>query len=430
MLFDLARFDAASFQGVPDEAVRQFALPPHGFVRSWVEYMLPITDAPLVYHLGTALGVVSTLIPASVILPDGDELPPNLFTMLVGPSTKSRKTHAIAEGRKALERVAAHKLMNDDGSGEGFADAILANSQRLIVSEEGGMFLQHTMTGTYASSLRSRLTAAADCSPVERHTSKRAGKGAVGTLDAKREPNPRVGFLMGCTPTHLEEHTFKLDWEGGFLSRFLILHSRRQREMPKALLDVEGRVRMDRYLAAFAKVASVGACAGMNTEAETYYQAWQRRHSAGANSSNVPSEVEGVLERAQRHVRKVSLILAYDRHVSRCGQDPSRMDSLIEQPWSVDLDDVRVGCALGDFHAASVLHLRRNVSEHAEGQFMRKIRNFVADSETKTRTFREIVKKMDRNYKTVAQALDTLCISGGLVRVGADSYTLGDGTTS
>lgn len=416
MDFDLGRFDPATFSGIPDDAVKHFASPPYGFVRSWMEYMYPCTDAPLIYHVGVALSILSTLVPPSVMLPDGDELPANLFTLLVGPSVFSRKTYTIKQGRLALTKVAPHALMSDDGSGEGFADAILINPRRLIVSEEGGMFFQHTMSGNYASSLRSRLMALADATPLERHTSKRGGKGGAGSVDVKREEHPRVCMLIGCTRAHLEEHTFKLDWEGGFLSRYLTFWATRSRTLEEPVLDPDGRLRMESYLAAFAQITSCGPCVGMTDEARAYYRTWQRKLTGYATTRSIPEEALGVVERAQQHVRKVALLLAYDRHISLTAQDSSNMSQARETPFAVDIDDVRVGCALGWFHVASVLHVRLNISDNPEGQLMRRIRNFIAESPTGMRSYAEILRKVDRRQKVTSEYLDTLISSEVLAR--------------
>lgn len=416
MEFDLGRFDAATFAGVPDDAVFQYAMPPYGFVRRYVDYMYPCTDAPVIYHMGVALAMLAVLIPRSVNLPDGDELSPNLFVLLVGPSTFSRKTHTVREGRKLLTKVAPHTLMSDDGSGEGFADTILETPGRLIVSEEGGQFLQHTMSGTYASSIRSRLTALADNSPVQRHTSKRGGKGLPGTLEVKREENPRMNMLMASTRTHIEEHTFRLDWEGGFLSRYLTFWAQRSRHLEEAKLDLDGRTRMEQMLSHFAEVKSVGTCAGMTEEARQYFRVWQRKLTAYALSRANSEEGLSVIERAQQHVRKVALILAYDRHVSRTAMDAQQVSHLREEPWAIDLDDVRVGCALGWFHVASALHVRFNVSTNADGQTMRSIRNFIAESKSGFRTFAEIVRKVDRIHKSVSMYLETMIVAEVIAR--------------
>ena len=86
--------------------VRDFApaMPASGYVRDYVVYATSCMDAPPMYHLMSALGIVSAAIsPQTDLVFQGQVHPLHLFLLIVGDSSASRKSSSI----KRATRVAA-----------------------------------------------------------------------------------------------------------------------------------------------------------------------------------------------------------------------------------------------------------------------------------------------------------------------------------
>ena len=81
------------------------AVPERGLLADYLTYAQPMTDAPLQYHLFTGLVVVSALLGNRVSISFGPQaLMPNLYVVLIGRSTFSRKTTSIAIAQRILRR--------------------------------------------------------------------------------------------------------------------------------------------------------------------------------------------------------------------------------------------------------------------------------------------------------------------------------------
>ncbi len=76
----------------------------------YVDYAHEKMDAPLQYHLGSAVTIVAAALGNDVCLPDffGKKLFPNLYTLLAGPSTLFRKSQAIGFARKIAKDTNIH----------------------------------------------------------------------------------------------------------------------------------------------------------------------------------------------------------------------------------------------------------------------------------------------------------------------------------
>lgn len=419
MDFDFSRFDAASFAGVSERAVLN-ALPVQGsFIRQWMEYMYTVSDAPLAFHLGVGLGIVSGLVHPNVYLPGADELRANMFVMIVGPSSASRKTFSVGHATKQLQAcgdAGRQFILGDDGSKEGFADEVIEFPRRIIVSEEGGNFLQHTIGGQYGAAIRTQLLGLYDCTPVVRHTigSKNGAKAKNGSPAAKtpRQDNPRVSMLIACTKSHLEDYTFRADWEGGFLSRYAMIWARRERHFTDAKPHPEMQQEIRRHLQHLVNVVSVGPCSGMTQDAHAMWRAWQARLNSFAQTQD--EKTSGVVDRSQQHARKAALVAAYDRH---CAQS-LHYGKHIEEPWAVEPVDVQLGCALGDFSIQSALHIEKNITDNEHGQIMNRIVNFLKKNDaTQAASLPEVLRYLNRPIKQVTQYMDTLVAAEKIIRL-------------
>ena len=396
------KFDASAFPGVQEAEVRDWATPKYGFVREWMDYAAPLTQANTVYHLLIGLAALSVTVPPDVHLPDGDELKANFYAMVVGPSAEAKKTHAVEMIGRILRDVKPELYLPAAlASGEGLVDHFIARPQQLVVVPEGGLFLAHTSRGEYGQKVRQLLTEVADGTPQQRTT--------VAKQKAKDNPiqlNPRVSMLMALTKSDLENFTLLHDWIAGYMSRYCIVWAQPERKLDKAGIDPKGKTRMKALLTGLTHVQNVGPCLGFDDAASRYFAGWYQN----LPPKHIPPQASSVLDRAAMHARKAALLLAYDRHVYGYVSTPEvAMDATarLEQPWYVSLEDVQVACSLGTFHAASAWHLVMNVGENEDSRAFRRIRNVITERGGTIRKS-ELYRVLDQNTKKSDMLIQSL----------------------
>lgn len=376
---DWESFDPRTYRGPEEDEVAAF-LPPVGFIREWVHYGAHVVDAHAIYHVGNALSALSATVPKHVILPDGDELPANLFCLTIGPSQDSRKSEALKKLSRLFGEVAPDLYMCTPGSGEWLVDEVIAQPRVLIVAEEGGLFFHTSAKADYAQQLRVRLIELADSSPQQRGTVEKGrgkDKKAAKKEAARKEMNPRVSLMMALAPAFLEEHTFSYDWTNGFMARMLLLYGLRRRYYETGRAWPEGKAYFLSWMRSLADVRTTGVCAGTSEEASARFIQWLR-----SGPKKVHPHAAGVIARAPVHARKAALLAAYDEHLfnSFKVEDPVEAQAFREQPFWVKDHHMKFGCALADVHIASSLHLVDRIPDNEDDRLMRKLAAYIEES--------------------------------------------------
>ena len=86
--------------------------------------LLADTENPIAFHRWTLISCISSLLGRNIYLPFGvDQLYPNMFICLIGPSA-SRKSHSISVGRKILTAAQFKKFACSKTSKEKFIDIV------------------------------------------------------------------------------------------------------------------------------------------------------------------------------------------------------------------------------------------------------------------------------------------------------------------
>ncbi len=138
------------------------ALPKRGFVRDYVEYAMNCTDANNAYHLAAALTALTQTVPLSYAVPFASPLHPNLFTMIVGDSSKSRKTTAMSIMQNIMREGIPGAIGEMPGSQEGLNEQLRSQQRQLILYTEFGEFLSKAEQG-YMMPLKTAMTSLWDC---------------------------------------------------------------------------------------------------------------------------------------------------------------------------------------------------------------------------------------------------------------------------
>lgn len=310
-------------------------VPPSSFLWSYVCHAGASTDCHAGYHVIAALALLTQSCPMSYVLRMGTTKYPNLYALIMGQSTESRKTAACDIAADILRRAIPGARGEDPGSSEGLRDRVQVQPRQLIFYEEFGAFLAASEAG-YMQQMKTLYTSLYDCTPVGRATVKT--KGQMTTVEA-----PRVSLLAASTFDFLQRHTESVDWMGGFLARFFLFHGVRERSFnPEPMLDEAVRAYVAGLLEQRANRMMHAPCAGMAPEALRTFRVWQGRMAACAASEFLPAAVRASVGRATGMVHRVALLLAWDIG-----------DVHDTQPWLISGLAMELACQIVDWHIRS-----------------------------------------------------------------------------
>jgi hypothetical protein len=327
------------------------ALPSSGFLRNYVEWGTKWTGAPAGFHAVAGLCLLAQTVPVSYAFPWASPLRANFYGLLIGPSGAGGKGRSISAARDTITAAAIPAEMEQPGSPEGCVEALEGKPQ-VIFYDEFGDFLERTRQGQLGG-LRTIYTNLFDCVKVGRRLVDRPGK-----KKKEPEPNPRLSLLAGVTPTFLEEYTRRVDWEGGFMSRFFMLYSSSDRNPPVQFTGAEMQTYLAQVLAGFAadgkqrggesvdlfNLGLSSKCGGWSAAAEPLWEEWQR--SLDRRRAAESPLAGGAIQRSAAYGAKISLLLAWDEGTARRSGE-----------WRVSEETLRYAIALTELHIQSSLEI-------------------------------------------------------------------------
>src|SRR4051812_27927421 len=80
--------------------------PGAGILSDYEQVWLPTSDAPRVYHVACALAVLAATVEHRVhLLFGGERVYPNLWLLILGPSSFFRKSSCLSKAKRTLNRM-------------------------------------------------------------------------------------------------------------------------------------------------------------------------------------------------------------------------------------------------------------------------------------------------------------------------------------
>jgi hypothetical protein len=371
------------------------ALPENGFVRNYVIHAMKQTTAPLCYHLGVGLTLLSTTCPINYGMWYAGALRPNMFTLLIGRSGEDNKSSALNVGQGLLFSAAPDLIGDYPGSAEGLIDSLSNKPVQVIPISEFGRFLSSAQGG-YFEQIKTLLADLWDCGAVQRAKA----NGRVTRVD-----NPRLSIMAACSIPYLEKHTLAEDWSGGFMGRWAVMYGQRVRVDPDPIGDRTATDYLVNELERRAKISNAGWCNGMTPEAKKLWNAW----FTDLNNRRLPSHVMGVRSRAPTLARKVALIYGWDYGLAMDGQE-----------WLMDVDVLSPAIKFAELHIKSLVGLSGKIADHPDARMRREVINAL-DFNGKKATLGQVLGHLQMRKRPVVEILDSL-IEEGRVRKIADEY--------
>jgi hypothetical protein len=205
------------------------AFPAQHFVSEYVTYAAERTDAALEYHElgGLILLAMSTPAIRAQLAPYPGGLPTNLYGIIIGESTVSRKSTAKALVQEIQACVDSASLLADQSSPEAFVEQLARRSRRtsLWSVDEFADSLDKIHHAKYMAGMKGLLLQVygGGSYRAQRH-SKRKGKGAAQTkeedLDVIEEPHLSI---LGTATPGLFDRLEQGDVLSGLLPRFAVV---------------------------------------------------------------------------------------------------------------------------------------------------------------------------------------------------------------
>jgi len=212
------------------------ALPDSGFLREYVDWVRPCTDAPAHFHVVAGLVCMSAALGNRCFVDTGAGLFPNLYAVLVAPSTRSRKSTVVGFARRLLDHLMAEAQLGRDAveqqpvvlpsdfSLEALFQTLSQRPTGVMIWSELGAALSK-FGRSYMQGTAELFTDLYDCP-----------QRAVRVLRRERFviERPCMSVFAGTTPEWLTEHVTETTAVAGFLPRSVFVGT----EEPGELLEL------------------------------------------------------------------------------------------------------------------------------------------------------------------------------------------------
>lgn len=204
-----------------------------GLLGRYRDLVAPCTEAPEVFHLGSAIAAVGCLIGRKAWIVNPHNSFTNFYNMLVGRTGNTRKTTAYQFALKLLQDAGRLletnvKQLNGLASVEGLAAAMqpAAPAQeifRILCIEDEFRSLATKGKQKSVSNIIPKVTELYNCPPAFEVNTKK---------DPIRVPEPFLCMLTATTQAWFEESLSTTDVSGGFLNRWLLFQGEPEAELP------------------------------------------------------------------------------------------------------------------------------------------------------------------------------------------------------
>lgn len=185
-----------------------------GFFEHYVDYARQLTDAPLIYHQVCALTIMSTIAGPSAVEPLLS-LRPNLWSILLGPSTVFRKTTSLSIAAKLLRELDEDVFLPADFSPQSLVTEFSQRQGRssLLVRDEVSGFFSTLKRADYMAGTKELLIKLYDGDTFHRRLQR----------EEFRVNSPYFVWLSGAVTEKFFDSVTDADVFSGLLIRFILV---------------------------------------------------------------------------------------------------------------------------------------------------------------------------------------------------------------
>lgn len=309
-------------------------IPVDSFVERYTAWADSFTDAPVQFHRFIAYWVLSTLLARRVYMRQGTQwIFPNLWMVILAPSSFYRKSTAIGIGADMVRAITPEVIMPSEWSHESFIAQLAEHPHgAMICYEFKGLLSQ--LQKDYNAGSQSLLT--------ELYDNPHEYKRTIGTKERTtwRIEQPYLTILGASTIEWLINSVKGGDIAGGFLARFLFV-SADKKDKIMAIQPPADEEEKDRLVEAMKTALNVYGEMKYTPQAIKFYESWY--HGFVKEAESAPEAVRAFFPRLTAYAHKFAMLEAV---LNGHGQ-------------TITEDDCHAACMLADDFAAEIRKLGR-----------------------------------------------------------------------
>lgn len=280
-------------------------IPEKGFLKDYDAFAHPLTEAPRIFHLFTSLTVLGSVCGRKVWFQLGNQrLFPNLWVILVAPSSRYRKSTAICIGQSLLRSLDKDLVYPLEFTQEAFLELLEKHPRGLFCWPEFGGALEQ-FNRSYMAGTKELLTNLFDCPPL------------VDRLLRKQKiviEDPCVSILSASTIDWLNTKLQEQDVMSGFLARFVYVTTNEKPDLkpfPPAPVEIE----RENLLRQLTEISRIGGPFKLTRNAKRLYEEWYCRHRSLESTDVDADRLFPFFSRLETYLLKCAMLyqIAEDR---------------------------------------------------------------------------------------------------------------------
>jgi hypothetical protein len=269
-----------------------------GFIFDYLKYAEPLTDAPKLFHFVCSLLILSTVLNKKVFLPYGDQvLYPNIYAVILAPSSLFRKSTSINIARRLLEDVQEDLILPNDVTYEKMVANLSKQSVGLICWNEIGGALE-VMSKDYNIGLKALITELFDYTRIW----KRELQSKIYIIES-----PCLSILGASTVEWFMDKIKEKDVRGGFLPRFIIIPAVKK-EKTLALPGKRDEALRQSLIETLKQKNQKSGEMYLEKAEKEMYEDWYRKHEKELEESDKKEILSGFYSRLAIYVLKLAMI--------------------------------------------------------------------------------------------------------------------------
>ena len=281
-------------------------IPRESFLSRYMQYAEPLTNAPRIYSLASALTTIAAAIGNGITYKFGDHaVTPNLWVVLLGPTSLYRKTTALNIGKRLLHDAVPERIYPNEVTSERMLDIMQGRPCGLFTYSEFSGLLQRFEKLQYLAGMKEVLTDLFDGPPQY-----------VRELREKKYviSSPSISILAASTTRWMLDCMKAGDLQSGFLVRFLFVPAWRRERFIAIPADADESLRANLVdeLQAISRLKGMVSLRGI----EPMYAEWLEGFESQVDISEHPEITGGFVSRLGQYALKIGILIeaaAYGR---------------------------------------------------------------------------------------------------------------------
>jgi len=295
----------------------------HGVAGRIVRKIEPHTEASPAALLMTLLTFAGSMIgKGAYVVTDGAHQCMNLFTLIIGSSSKARKGTSLANIEKVLRMVDANFMSDNTASGlstgEGLIAAVKDSFTKQTLNKTTGMLEEKVIEpgvddkrlivteGEFANALKVAKREGNILSGILRNAWDGRDLRIMTRKDPLRSTGPHISILAHITREELLKEMSEVDTVNGFANRFLFVASERQKLLPEG--GKIGSVDFQAEIQELTQAIQRGQSAGEITRSSEAVALWRSTYEKLAKER--PGLIGCITSRSEAQVTRLSALYA------------------------------------------------------------------------------------------------------------------------